>query len=74
MGPFYSNSAFRETITASYANLPYDICIAYETTNLVVGEQHTEMLLFSLRRLVHGSNFHNCMRAYASGLISKGTL
>tara|TARA_B100001093_G_scaffold319000_1_gene304376 strand:+ start:1549 stop:2019 length:471 start_codon:yes stop_codon:yes gene_type:complete len=70
---FYSNSAFSETITTHYVNVPHYICIA-KKPNLILDEQHTEMLWFDLSRVAHDSNFHKYMRAYASWLISKGVL
>ena len=68
---FYSNSAFSQTITTHYVNLPHYICIA-KKPNLILDEQHTEMSWFDLSVVAHGSNFHEYMRAYAAWLLSKG--
>ena len=65
---FYKNSAFDESISTHYVNLPHYICMEFRP-GLKLDEQHNGMAWFDLEDVANNNNFHKYMQNYASYLL-----
>ena len=64
---FYKNSAFDESISTHYVNLPHYICMEFRP-GLKLDEQHNGMAWFDLEDVAN-NNCHKHMQNYAFNLL-----
>jgi len=67
---FYSNSAFSETVSTHYVNLPHYICMDQRPL-LKLDNQHSEAGWFNIENVANNSDFHEYIRNYASHLLKQ---